>query len=147
MPSSWHGRDLVPDTENPALDDLRPQAAAVLERGAHAGPREPLEVCARRAGLDPAEHDVADPERPADEVMQRHTLGHEVAAALVLAELDAGLVVHRGDHLALDERHLAMRAASLGIRADLGRVAVAFEADAFDRPYRRVRFERLCRFA
>src|SRR5690348_14278435 len=127
MPSSWHGRDLVPDTENAALDDLGPQAAAVLERGAHAGARQPLEVRARRAGLDPAEHDVADPERPADEVMQGHAFGHEVAAALVLAELDARLVVHRGDHLALDECHLAVRAASLGVSADLGRVAVALE--------------------
>ena len=73
------------------MHDLRPQAAPVLERGAHAGPRQLLEVRARRARLDPPQHDVADPERLADEMEQRNTLGDEVAARLVLAELDARL--------------------------------------------------------
>src|SRR5689334_20737254 len=103
MPSSWHGRDLVSDTEDAAPDDLGPQSAAVLERRTYTGPREPLEVRAGRGRLDPAEHDVAHPERSADQVMKWHAFGHEVAAGLVLAELDAGLFVDRGDHLALDE--------------------------------------------
>src|SRR5262245_32878226 len=147
MPSSWHGRDLVPDTEDTAADDLGPQSAAILERRPHAGPREPFEVRAGRARLDAAEHDVAHPERPADQMEKGHALGDEVAPALVLAELDPGLFVHGGDDLALDERHLPVRAGTVGVRADRGRIPVAFEAGTFDRADRGVRFERLGRFA
>ena len=101
------------------------------QRPSHPGARQPLEVCARLGQLEAAQHDIADAEGAADEMVEGHALGHEVAARLVLADLDLVLAAGGGDGLALDESDGAL-AVVVGARvlAFAGGVAVTVEADA-----------------
>ena len=64
-------------------------------------------------------------------MVEGHALGHEVAARLVLADLDLVLAAGGGDGLALDEGDSAL-AVVVGARVltFAGGVAVAVEADA-----------------
>src|SRR5882724_2243854 len=132
MWSSWHDSDLVTDPEHAAVDDFGPQTAAVLERGPHAGPGELFEVRAGRRGLDRVERHLADPEGLTYQVMERYTLGHEIATRLLLAQYDT-FFVHARDHLAFDECHLPVGAFASGIGSLVRRVAIAVQPDAFDR--------------
>src|SRR5215208_3685261 len=130
LPVRLDGFDGVAHADRAALEDLGPEPGSVNQGPPHPGARQALEVCARFSELEAAQHDAADPKRAPDEMVEGNALGHDVAARLVLADLDLVLAAGGGDCLALDEGDGAP-AVVVGLRVltFAGGVPVAVEAD------------------
>jgi hypothetical protein len=90
-------------------------------------------MAARLAERAPAREDVADPERPSDEPVQRHSARGHVPASLARHELE--LV----DDLGLDEGEIAADAV-VAPEADAARIPIAADTDTGDEVDQRPRF-------
>jgi len=70
---------------------------------------ELLQMAARLTQLDPAAFDVADAKAPADERVQAHAAGRQLAPRLARRELDPGVGGEPLQLLALDQREVLRR--------------------------------------
>jgi len=107
-------------------------------------PRHGFEVDARRAGTDPAQLDVADPERPINERQHVQAPGHDVAP--VLARLEGGAL--GGQLLELlrgDQGEVPVGADLVRVEAGAQLVPIAGEAPAGNRRSRVHRAQRQAR--
>src|SRR5437867_3844792 len=82
------GRDDSSDCKHAAGYHLGPQSAAMLQSLLDAAARQLLQMSARLAQPDAAQHDRADGERLADEMVERHAARQQVAASLERLERD-----------------------------------------------------------
>ena len=129
----------IAERDRPFVEDLGAEAALVRERAQQVPVLGRLDQ--RHAWLAearPAQADLADLELGADQVVQRDSSRHQVAAAVGLRDVESPLEAQVLDHLALDQRQLgdlATGKAAFGERPVLAEVAIAFETTSRDRAY------------
>ena len=92
-----------------------------------AGNGDPLEMVAGLTFASSDALDLANPEAPADQLVERDPLDDEVAPRLLVGEIDAARP-QLGERLGLDQREVAAAARHLREGADAAGVAVALQA-------------------
>jgi hypothetical protein len=97
--------------------------------------RQRFQMAARLAQTNAFEHDLADLEFLADEMIERHAVREEIAPRLVAFEPNVHFTCHRLKCLAFDERHFPIRAAGLAERAFMATVTISNEAVAGNCPH------------
>ena len=125
-------RDFVPEPDHAAFEDARPQTTAVDERSQHRLADQLLQVLAGRAILDAFEQHPAHPEALAEESLQAHPAGGQIAAVLVDAERDPVLRTQGVEDFGLEQRDLAGARIGRtgGVKAEAGEVPIASQAHA-----------------
>jgi hypothetical protein len=120
-------RNRVADADRTALDDARPQAAAIDQRPHYGLAYQTFEVLTRRAVLDPLEQHVANTKTLTKEIVQTYAARGQVAAMLAATQGDSVLGSQSIEGLGLEQCDLACAGIgrSLRVEADLLVVSIA----------------------
>jgi hypothetical protein len=108
----------------------------VDETGTHALAAEPFHVAARFAEAEAADGRFAEPERPADQMIERHVASCHVAPGLRGVEGQRVVSGQRLEGFGFDQGDLAVRPLPARVGASPQKVPISLEAAARNRPNR-----------
>jgi hypothetical protein len=108
----------------------------VDETRTHALAAEPFHVTARLAEAEAPDGRFSDPERPADQVVERHVAGRDVAAALRGVERQSVVAGQCLERFGFDQRDLAVRPFLARVGAGPQEVPISLETAARNRSNR-----------